>query len=244
MQKIRIYSAMAFVLFFAVAQAQSVDKIIEKHIAALGGKEKMKAIKSVKYSGKMAITAMGFEADITRQSKRPYFLRMDITMQGQNIVQAYDGKTAWQINPMTGNMEPQEMPETQAKSMVQQSDMDGEFVDYKKKGHQFELIGKEDLEGTEVYKIKCTPNTGDMFFSFIDSEHYLELKRVTRTKGPGGNEIESEVLMSDYKPVAGLMTPHSITLKNPMQGEIEISFTNIEVNIDIDDSLFSMPEKK
>lgn len=244
LKKIRNYAILAAVLIFTSALAQSVDEIIAKHVKALGGKEKMAAIKSLKFSGKMAIPAMGFEAEITRQSKRPNSLRMDISMQGQNIVQAYDGTNAWQINPMMGSVEPQKMPESQAKAMVQQSDMDGELVDYKKKGHQLELVGKEDLEGTEVYKLKCTPKTGNLFYSFIDSEHFLEIKRTTKTQGPGGNEVETESYFSDYKPVEGLMKPHAITIKNAMQGAFEISFTNVEVNIDIDDSVFSMPEKK
>jgi outer membrane lipoprotein-sorting protein len=243
LKKFRYCGLLMSVLFFANAQAQTADEIIAKHIEALGGVEKMKAIKTIKVTGKMMITAMGFEAQITRRAKRPNLLRMDITIQGQKIVQAYDGKTAWQINPMMGSLDPQKMPATQAEAMIQQADMDGAFVDYKEKGNAVELVGREDHEGTEVYKIKCTPKDGNVFYSFIDSENYLELRRITKTKGPGGNEIEGQVRFSDYKPVAGKMMPHTVTIKGP-QGTFEINFTNIETNIDIDDSIFSMPEKK
>ncbi|MFQ5627545.1 MAG: outer membrane lipoprotein-sorting protein [bacterium] len=244
MQKIRICGVLASVLIFAAAQAQSVDEIIEKHIAALGGLEKLQAVKSLKVAGTSVVTAMGFEAGFTRQSKRPHFIRLDVNVQGQNMVQAYNGKTAWQIVPFTGNLDPQPMPEFQAQGFRLQADMDGPLIDYKKKGHKVELVGKEDLEGTEVYRLKISLKSGEIIQMFIDTEHYLPLKSTAKVKGPGGNEIEAETYFSDYKPVAGMMMAHSITMKNPTQGSVEVTISEVETNVDIDDSLFKMPEKK
>ena len=236
--------AVIFSLFiFTGLQAQSVDEIVAKHLKALGGKETIAAIKSIRINGKSTITAMGFEAGFKRTAKRPNLVRLDISMQGQQMVQAYDGKTAWQIMPFMGNPDPQPMPELQAKQMIREADFDGPIVNYKKKGNKIELVGKEDLEGSEVYKLKVTLKDGDTFYSYIDAEYFLELKRVMKTKGPGGNEIEVTTYMSDYKPVDGMMMPHSIRIQNPVQGAIEVTFTTVETNIDVDDSYFQMPKK-
>jgi outer membrane lipoprotein-sorting protein len=244
LKKLCFYGILASVLIFASAQAQSVDEIIEKHIEALGGMEKLQAIKSIKIAGKSAVTAMGFEAEFTRQSKRPHFIRLDVNIQGQSMVQAYDGENAWQIVPFTGNLDPQPMPDFQAKGFKIQADIDGPLIDYKKKGHKIELIGKEDLEGTEVYNLKITLKSGEIINMFIDSEHYLALKSKAKVAGPGGNEIESETYFSDYKLVDGTMMPHSITMKNPSQGSVEITVTEAKTNVEMDDSLFKMPAKK
>lgn len=240
--KVHNYLMFFLLIMFTHLQAQSVDEIIAKHVQALGGRDKIDAIKSIRVKGKSTITAMGFEADFNRTAKRPNLVRLDISLQGQNMVQAYDGKTAWQIMPFMGNPDPQPMPEFQAKQMVREADFDGPIVDYKKKGNKVELVGKEDLEGSEVYKLKVTLKDGDVFYSFIDTEYFLELKRVMKAKGPGGNEIEVATYMSDYKPVAGMMMPHSIKIENPAQGAIEITFSEVETNIDIDDSFFQMPK--
>ncbi|MFQ5633180.1 MAG: hypothetical protein ACE5I1_30805, partial [bacterium] len=213
------------------------------HIAALGGLDKIQAVKSTKVKGKLSIPMQGVEADFTRHSKRPHFIRLDVNIQGQEMVQAYDGETAWHIFPFMGDPTPQPMPEYQAKTFKLQADMDGPLVDYKKEGHKAELVGKEDMEGTEVYNLKVTLKSGEIFHHFIDSEHYLELKNIAKTKGPGGNEVEVVTYISDYKEVGGMMMPHSITVKNPMQGNVEITITTVVMNVDMDDSLFKMPEK-
>lgn len=243
-QKTRIYSILVAVLFFATAQAQSVDDIIGKYIEALGGMEKLQAVKSIKIAGKSVVSTMGFEAEFTRQSMRPHFLRLDINVQGQNMVQAYDGENAWQIVPFTGNLDPQSMPDFQAKGFKIQADMDGPLIDYKKKGHKVELVGKEDLEGTKVYNLKITLKSGEIINMFINSEDYLLRKSKTKIAGPGGNEIETETYFSDYKLIDGTMMPRSITVNNPTQGNVKITVTEAKTNVELDDSFFRMPEKK
>lgn len=237
----------AIALFFSLtvtALAQDVDKIIENHIKATGGREKIQAVKSLKVTGTMSLPAMGVEGEFTRRAKRPNLMRMDFAIQGQEMVQAYDGKTAWHIFPFMGNPDPQLMPEDQAKDIIEGADFDGALYDYKKKGHKIELIGKEDLEGTEAYKLKVDLKNGDTFYSYLDAEYFLELKRITKRKDSSGNEMEIQTEMSDYKPVQGVMMAHAMKILNPMQGTIEIKITDAEPNVAIEDSIFKMPVKK
>ncbi|MFQ5640190.1 MAG: outer membrane lipoprotein carrier protein LolA [bacterium] len=234
----------------AVSFAQSADEIIQKHIEAQGGLDKLQAIKSIKMSGKMTMEGpggMAMEGQIIRQQKRPHFVRMDIRFQGQAMVQAYDGENAWHIIPFMGDPTPQPMPEDQAKQLIHDSDLDGPFVDYKAKGHKIEFVGKEDVEGTETYKLKVTLKDGDTFTSFLDSEYYLELKRIVKQKDRrSGNEIEAETFMSDFKEVNGVMMPHAVKIKGSGPGTINFIVDSMEVNVEMDESVFKMPaeEKK
>lgn len=220
--------------------SQSADELIQKHIEALGGYEKMQAIKSLKMTGKMVMSA-GMESEMTRIHMRPNLVRMHITMQGQTIVQAFDGDTAWTIMPFMGDPNPQLMPEDQAKMMQEEADFDGALIDYKKKGHSIKVLGKEEVEGTEAYKLEVTQKGGDVFHTFLDSEHFIELKRMSK-RTIQGMEIETTVLFSDYKTVAGVMMPHSLKITNP-QGIFDITITNVETNVDLDKAFFKMPKK-
>ena len=233
-----------FVLFLVmagIAFGQTVDDIVKKSIEARGGYDKIKSINTYKMTGK--VMAQGMEMPIIMIKKRPNLTRMDISMQGQTMVQAYDGETAWMINPFMGDPTPQTMPETQAKSMKEDADFDGQLVDYKKKGHKVELMGKEDMEGTEVYKLKLSLKNGDIQYIYLDSEYYLPLKSTAKIKR-GEAEIESVSYLSDYKDVSGLMIPFSIEQK--MNGNIaaQITIEKVETNVAVPDSLFKMPEKK
>lgn len=242
-KKFRALSLFATVLFFATAHAQTADDIVAKHIKATGGIEKLKSVKTMKITGSSSIPAMGMQATFTRRTMRPDLLRMDINVQGQDMVQAYDGEKAWQIVPFSGSTAPQAMPESEAKYFRMQADMDGPLVDYKKKGHSIELVGKEMVDEKEAYNLKVTMKGGDVVHLYIDSESYLQVKSKSVTPGPGGNPIEVEATFGDYKTIEGMAMAHTITQQNPMQGTVEIKMTGVEVNPEIDKSIFAMPKE-
>jgi hypothetical protein len=82
----------------APAAAQTVDEIITKNVAAVGGLERIKGIKTVRMTGKMTM-GPGIEAPIVMEVKRPNAMRLDITVQGMVVSQAYDGKKGWTLMP-------------------------------------------------------------------------------------------------------------------------------------------------
>ena len=227
------------VLFVVQASAQTVDELIKKNIEARGGIQKLKAVKSMKATGKM--TPQGMEIPITLSQKRPAMVRMEAAFQGKAFVQAYDGETGWKIDPFQGSSDPEKVAGDDLKDLQEQSDMDGFFVDYKEKGHTVELIGKEDMEGTPVYKLKITLKNGDVQHVYLDAANYLELKVTSKRKTPGG-EMEVDQYPGNYKLVGGIMIPHSFETKVKGQTQNSITLEKIEINPTIDDSLFKMPK--
>ena len=59
------------VAFCLEASAQTVDDIIKKNIEAHGGLQKIKAIKSMKVTGKVIPAGLGQEIPLVVQQKRP-----------------------------------------------------------------------------------------------------------------------------------------------------------------------------
>jgi len=230
-----------FTLFLALQlSAQTLDDILKKYYEARGGYEKIKSVKTMKATGKQLVQNM--EVPFTIRQKRPNMMRVEATLQGQTIVQAYDGETAWTVNPLTGSTDPQTLPKEQTKQIIEMADIDGHLVDYKEKGNKVELLGKEEVEGTETYKLKVTLKDGDVRYDYLDAEYYLELKVVAKIKRQD-TEIELETYYSDYKPVDGLMLAHSF--ENRRAGNVfsQIILDKIELNVPMDDSIFKLPQK-
>jgi outer membrane lipoprotein-sorting protein len=230
------------VLFCIEASAQTADEIIKKNIDAHGGIQKVKAVKSVKVTGKVLPAGLGQEIPIVIQQKRSNLVRVEATFQGKSQISAYDGQSGWKIDPFQGSSDPERVAGDELKELEEQSDMDGSLVDYKEKGHTVELVGKEDLEGTPVYKLKLTLKNGDVRNIYIDASNYLELKSTSKRQTPGG-EIEVENYFGNYKPVNGILMAHSI--ENKVKGQVvsQVTFDKVEMDIPIDDSVFKMPAK-
>jgi len=229
----------------AAAWAQTADEIIEKHLQAIGGKDKLKAVQSERITGKM-VMGQGMEAPFTMELSRPNKMRMEFTVQGMTGVQAFDGKTAWAVMPFMGKTEPEAMPAEEVKRMEEQSDMDGLLLDYKEHGRTVEYAGKEDLEGTPAHKLKVTQKSGDVVYVYIDAEQYLQLKQAGKTT-VRGQEIESETTFGDFKKVDGLVFPHSIEQKaKGMPAGMVMTISKVELNPSVAADRFAMPaaEKK
>ncbi len=239
-RKIVTVAAMA-ALVTSMASAQTVDEIIAKSNAARGGLDRIKAITSSQMVGKGFM--QGMELPMTIVWKRPNRVRMEMTIQGKVIIQAFDSTSGWMIMPLMGSTDPEKMTAEDSKEIAKRADFDGDLVDYQKKGHKVEFVGKEDLDGAPAYKLKVTLKNGDIEYVFIDAESSLELKRISKVKSQGA-EIEIETFSSDYKPVDSVLFPHAIESKVKGQTAMQLTFEKIEFNVPVADSVFVMPAKK
>jgi hypothetical protein len=181
-------------------------------------------------------------ASITLEMKRPRSSRFEFTAQGVRGVQAYDGRQAWGIPPGPG-ARPEPLPDEMAKDLVNQADIDGPLVDYKKKGHKVELVGRDMFGGTDAWKLLLRFKSGDVMQVFLDAKTHLEIgseaRRVVR-----GNELEAETRFSDYREAGGVLWPHTIETGPKGRSERQVvRFEKVEVNPPIDDARFTMPRR-
>lgn len=228
-------------LVSTAAWAQTADELIEKNIQAKGGREKLKAVQSLRLTGKMTM-GPGVEAPFIQELARPNKLRVEFTIQGMTGIQTYDGKEGWGLMPFMGKTEAEPTSGDELKQMQEQADIDGLLMDYKDKGHQVEYAGKEDLEGSPAHKLKVTKKGGDVAYVWLDAEHFLEVKVAGKTMARG-QEIEGQTLLGDYKEVGGLVFPHSIENSAVgMPGKMVITVDKIEINPEIPADHFTKPQ--
>lgn len=234
MKKAFCFSVIVFFVFvLSSAFSQTVDEIIAKNLQSKGGIEKLKALKSLKWIGKISVYGM-VEIPMVMYFKRPNLMRQEIEFQGQKIINLFDGEKAWTIDPFMGSGEPMELTGNQAESIKEQADLDGPFVDHKEKGIKIELLGKEDVEGTPAYKLKVINKDGKETIFYLETNSCLEIKVGSAV------DIQASVFFSDYKEVDGLKFPFSIHSSGGPKGGTQIIFEVIELNPELDDSLFKV----
>src|SRR5579884_585753 len=78
----------------------SADEIVQKYVDARGGLQKIHAIQTMKLIGTADFNGQ-MQGAITIQTRRPNLFRFDMNLPNGTMVQAYDGKTGWNINPFT-----------------------------------------------------------------------------------------------------------------------------------------------
>jgi outer membrane lipoprotein-sorting protein len=223
--------------------AQTVDEIVAKNIEARGGATKLRSLQTSKSTAKLEIQ-QGMEAPAVEYRKRPNLVRQEFTLQGMTAVQAYDGKQAWGISPFMGKKDPDVLPAEERDEMADQADIDGPLMDYAQKGNKVEFIGKDKLEGTDVYKLKVTLKDGAIETFYIDTDSNLEI-RIDSERVVRGTTQKHSTVIGDYKEVDGMPVPHSFESSDADHPEqkMRITLQKVEFNVPVEASLFNMPPK-
>jgi len=215
-----------------------LEELIEKNINARGGYEKLKAVKSLKITAKWV--RPGGEEPVILTIKRPNFVHIKFP----RAIGGYDGKTAWWFFNLAQHSEPQILPVEEALDFTIYADFGDLFVDYEQKGQKTELTGIEDLDGQKAHKLKITSENGIIRYVYLDAENFLKVKESYKSKNE--KEFGIEVIFKDFRAVDGVMFPfyHDITGENSSNNWMfKIIIERIEMNVDIDDSIFKMPPK-
>ena len=165
------------------AQSPTADEIVARNLAAKGGVERLRAVTSVKMTGRFK-GPVG-EVPITSWAKRPNMRRRERVNDGQIFVVGFDGKTVWHINPLM-SPRPREITGPQADMTRQDADdFDTPLLDYKAKGTTVELVGTEAVQGVTMHRLRVTSKNGTTQEIYINAETMLEAKIVMQMEQGG-----------------------------------------------------------
>lgn len=248
----RTFKLIAALLFFVAAipaQAQTADEIIDTYFENIGGEEKLKSLEGMRMTAKINQQGMEIPLDIV-QLKDGRQMTV-INFQGKEIKQGvFDGETLWGHNFMTLKAEKSDAESTE-NFKLNSNDFPDAFLDYKDKGYTVELLGKEEIDGTETFKIKLVkePLTidgkqeEDVTYYFFDTENYVPIAIQSEIKAGQGKGMTQEITMSDYQEVDGIYFPFSMTqgLKDGQSSPLTIE--TIVLNPSVEDSAFEFPEE-
>lgn len=211
--------------------AQTAEEIVTKHIEAIGGAAAWKKVNSLYYEGK--ITVQGAEVNLTFTLLNGKGVRQNITFMGMTGYQIITPTAGWKFMPFQGQATAEAMTADELKQSADDLDVQGKLIDYKSKGNTVEYLGKDDVEGTECFKLKITSKAGNVETVFIDPKSYYIVRAVAK-RTANGQENDVQTDLSNYQKLPeGIVVPFSIKLPD---GELVIS--KAEVNKQVDESTF------
>ena len=229
------------VLLALPAAAQSTDDILAKYLVARGGLDKIKAVQSERVTGTISF-GPGEEGPFVVERARTLKMHMEFNLNGQVIIRTYDGRSkGWTYNPFVPNPTVQPMTEADLRNIFEEADFDGPFVDYKSKGNQIELAGREDVEGKPADKLKLTNRNGEISYFFFDATSHLVLE-CQGIRQFDGKDIPWVTFFRDFREVKGLKYPFLIEYEEPgTENAHKITADKIEVNVPIEEARFGKP---
>lgn len=235
----KTFLTIAAFVSIAIANAQTADEIISKHIDAMGGKEKLSQITSVYVESGTEV--MGNESSTKTTILNGKGFRSESDFNGQQIVQVVTDKGGWAINPFAGSDVATELPADQYKAGEDQVYV-APLLNYAAKGAKVELLGKEKVGTVDAYKIKYTNKDNAETTYYIDPSTYYIIQAVKKGNAMG-QEITVTVGFSDYKKNdSGFLYPYTTNI-DMGQFALKVNAKKVEVNKPVDPSIFEMPKK-
>lgn len=203
----------------------TAEKVINKYLTAIGGKEALTKINS--YSAAVSMDMGGQSIGGVMKKMAPYSTLLELSTNGMTVVKmAFDGTTGYQSQ--MGQKVP--FGEEEIKTYM---DEKGIFpqLHYGEASYKLSMDGTSKVNGEDVYKIKVVKPSGKESTEFYSIKSGYLLKQTSTLKAQG-QEMEQSVLFSDYKDVDGIKTPMSITQIIGGQ-ELPMVLSNVKYNADV-----------
>lgn len=233
MKKLKIALIIVASSVFGMVQAQTADEIVNKHLDAIGGKDNWRKVSSMKQVA--SLNVQGMDIPLTIYQVHNKAMKQEFVAMGMTAYTIMRADSGWSYMPFQGQTTPEPMTAEQVKLAADQLDIQGDLLDYAAKGHKVELMGKEDIDGTEAFKLKITHKSGNEFVHFIDPATYYIIRSVSKVK-VDGQEIEQKMNLSNYKKL-----PEGITIPFTMESTAipaPVNISKVEVNVNIPDTVF------
>ena len=197
-----------------------VNDVINKYLEAIGGKEKLKSVKSVRMIAEAEMQGMTLNLDMKKTADGKF--AQDVKVGGNSMSkQVFDGKKGYIV--MQG----------QRKDMGEE-----EIVKIKDEALPFPemnylnsttitLEGIEAVEGEEAYKLKISEEKS----AFYAIESGLKLQEVT-TAEMNGQQMTSSIMYKDYQEVSGIQFPFMLSQSvGPQSFDFKVSEVKIDEGV-------------
>lgn len=250
MKKYSILLAIVLMSGWATLQAQTADEIINNYFENTGGVDAWRAVEGMRMKAKVNQGGMEIPLEIVRMKDGRQMT--SVTFQGLELKQGvFDGEVLWGTNMMTQKAEKSDAEATEMMKK-EMNDFPDPFLDYQDKGYTVELMGKEDFNGTETFKIKLVKEpvtvdgeeVQDVSYYFFETENFVPIAIHSEIKQGQAKGMMSEITFSDYQEVEGLYMPFTMSQGVKGQGGQPVTMDSIELNPEVSDSDFAFPAEE
>lgn len=230
---VRIFLVLFTTLLTLTSKGQTANDIIEMNLKARGGKDKITSLKTMKME--CISNRQGMEFPLTLTFAHNTGFRMDMQIMGMDCFMLINTKAAYSYFPMRGQSKPEAMPEEAHKGMLSRLDIQGDFIDYEKKGFTYTVLPEDKVDEKACYVLLCKKTDGKEKTIYIEKDSKLVVKEISKTEVEG-EEKEFVSTFSDYMLVDGFMLP--MAMSSAMQGDLKI--TKYIINAEIKPELFEL----
>ena len=205
-----------------IPEGMTSETVINKYIAAIGGEEKVLAVKTTVTIANATI--QGTPLVMTMKAAAPNKVSQEISVMGNTMQKTvFNGTTGYSSSRgQKKDMTAEEIAKAKTES--------GIFKDLTYASG--ELLRIEPLDGKNAIVLKYKDSE-----IYYDMTSGLKVKEVKTATGPDGKEIKVPTVYADYKEVNGVKFPHSIGIKS---GPMNLDFVvqEIKVNEGVSDADF------
>lgn len=233
----------AFIGSAALASAQTADEIIEKHLAAMGGRDALNKLTSRRTIGTVTISTPNgdvsgpIEIDSKSPNKARAYFELDLSSLGAGkltVERKFDGIRGWTLDSMQGESE---ITGSQLETM-KAAIFPSPLLNYKAIGMTVDVMPRQPFGGKSALVLKLTPKTGPPVTLLLDPDTYLPMRSSVVVNVPElGGDIEQASELSDYRTVDGIKEAFGIKIVSPAQTAV-VKLTKVEHNVAFADSLF------
>lgn len=217
--------------------AQTAEDLITKSLKAMNN-EAVTKFQTVKITGSQFNARQGQEIPIKLTFKRPDKYRMELELMGTTIIQAYNGKKGWGINPLTGSEDRQDLPEEAIPQLRQLIEiMETPLAEFGKDSAVYALDGTETIEGTSYNKIKMTEDevTTTLYIDALTNWFY---KATMKVPNEDGTEANLEFVYVEKTKVKGAILPKVVEVFFNGDKNGVIKFDEYVIDDAVDDKIF------
>lgn len=230
-----IATLLAAVAVSLSALAQTADEVVDRHFEAIGGKDNWRKVTSMKMEA--TVSTQGMEIPVTLFQVHNKAMKQEINVMNMvgYVIMTTEG--GWNFLPFMGQTAPEPMTSDEVEYGKDNLDIQGELLDYNAKGHSIELLGKEDIDGTECHKLRLTRKSGRSSTFLIDAQTFYIVRSVSKVKA-NGQEVDQTMNLSNYqKQPFGIVVPMSME-NSGLPAPLVVS--KVEVNPTIEASVFEV----
>jgi|GEM_PF-2176727 len=210
----------------------SFQTVIDKHLKALGGKERLKAAKSYQF------TVVATEGDTvtttTVRRARPNLVRHDTVTNGNQVTKLFDGSQLWMVE---GSAAPRRVEGEKNKAMADGAFFDDALLDPKTRGVALAMDGVEEVNGAPTFKLVLTRGSTTEV-RFIDQKSFLEVRR-TYAGIHEGKPYNKAISYSDFRTVDGIVVSHRLKWEGDGKHGEKV-FQDARYDAPIDASVFKL----
>jgi len=209
-------------------------KIIDQYVKAVGGGKALSKVQTLSIEGTFT-TDDGKTGTYTLDTKLPNRYYSELLVGDKNLIEAYNGKSAWHQNA-AGELATLVGPEGMQLEAAAQA-YNSRLLNLKKNKITLAFVGYAQARGRDALQLEVTAATGVKRQVFFDPQTHFIVREVATVGG-----VVEEILYDDYRTIDGVKLPHKIELHRG-NDKYDISVARAVINGTIGERVFDFPIK-